>query len=316
MAALGLPAQGARAQTEQLDAITRIDGQSLTTDAANVYFNAEQCAAAATILYDLSLTNGAGISQAYLWAGTEQAGCEQVANRTDQTELCREVGGNPQTVGDNATMFDLTLQNLVDTGVVDCENTSLQGQTYWLYSFRNENPGGNDVPVTGYGVAPFIVDVTPPEELTITSEAVQEGSSFNIAWNTPTDSQFIAQYKLYTNSIDDPETATFDGITANQNATGLSVSAAQLGLAEGDDIYLFVSAVDFAAVNVGDGNEGPLSVSTLGIAAATTGFCDDPEVDCSGCSVSPLMLPNGQPNAGLWIVGFLFAIVVSWRFRR
>ncbi len=316
MAASGLPAQGARAQTEQLDAITRIDGQSLTTDAADVYFNAEQCAAAATTRYDLTLIMGAGVSQAYLWAGTEQAGCEQVSNRTDQTELCREVSGNPQTVGDNATMFDLTLQNLVDTGVVDCENTSLQGQPYWLYSFRNDNPGGNDVPVTGYGIAPFIVDVTPPQQLSITSEAVQEGSSFNITWNTPTDSQFIAQYKLYTNTIDDPETATFDGITANQNATGISVSAAQLGLAEGDDIYLFVSAVDFAAVNIGDGNEGPLSVSTRGVSQATGGFCDDPEVDCSGCSVSPLMLPNGQPSAGLWIIGIIFAIVVSWRFRR
>ena len=40
------------------------------------------------------------------------------------------------------------------------------------------------------------------------------------------------------------------------------------------------------------------------------GFCDDPEVDCSGCSVSPMMLANGQPSSGLWVFGLLFAIVL------
>ena len=94
------------------------------------------------------------------------------------------------------------------------------------------------------------------------------------------------------------------------------MSANQLGLETGEEIYLFVTAVDFAAVTVGNGNEGPLSESTLGIAAETQGFCDDPDVDCSGCSVSPLMLPNGQPSSGLWLVGLLFAIVAVWRLRR
>ena len=58
------------------------------------------------------------------------------------------------------TVFDLTLQELVDTGIVDCNNTAPQGQTYEIYSFRDEDPGGNDVALEGYGVAPFKV-VTP-----------------------------------------------------------------------------------------------------------------------------------------------------------
>ena len=156
------------------------------------------------------------------------------------------------------------------------------------------------------------------EELDITSSAVQEGSTFNVGWSTPTDSQSIAQYNLYASTTDDAAAAEAGGVraTAGQNAKSVSVSASALGMDEGDEIYLFVSAVDFAAVNVGDGNEGPLSVSTLGIAAETGGFCDDPNVDCSGCSVSPLVMANGQPSSGLWVIGLLFAIVVGWRLRR
>ena len=42
-------------------------------------------------------------------------------------------------------MTDLSLQALVDTGIFDCENTALEGRTFWIYSFRDEDPGGNDV---------------------------------------------------------------------------------------------------------------------------------------------------------------------------
>jgi len=312
-----LLAPSALAQEEQVDAITEINGES-TANVVIKYFNAEDCADPASTLYDLTLINGNGVSQAYLWSGTEQAGCEQVSNRTDQTELCRELSGNPRTVGDNATMFDLTLQTLIDADIVDCENTALEGQTYWTYSFRNDNPGGNDVPVTGYGVAPFTVDVTPPQELSITSAPVQTGSSFTVSWDSPTDSQSIPQYRLYSATIDDPDAAFAAGpiATARLDATGITVSATSLTLSSEGEVFLYASAVDQAAVTDGEGNEGPLSVATQGIAAETGGFCDDPEVDCSGCSVSSLMLSNGQPSSGLWVIGLLFAIMLTWRFRR
>jgi hypothetical protein len=318
VAALLAVAAPSLAQTEQADAITKINGETLTTDVATVYFNADNCAAAAETFYDLTLVNGGGVSQAYLWAGIENAGCERETNRTDQTLRCRPIAGNPQTLGDNATISGLTLQALVDTEVIDCENTALEGQPFTIYAFRNEDPGGNDVATDAYGVAPFRVDVTPPNQLSLTSAPVQEGSSFNVSLNTPTDSQSIAQYRLYTAATDDPIAAVVGGVkkTAGQNAKGISITAAELGLDVGQEIYLFVSAVDFAAVNVGDGNEGPPSSSTLGIAAQTGGFCDDPDVDCSGCSVSPLTLPNGQPSSGLWVIGLVFAVVVGWRLRR
>lgn len=305
------------AQSEQMDIVTRIDGEA-TDNVVDKYFNAENCADPASILYDLTLVNAGGVSQAHLWAGTQNAGCEQVSNRSDQLDICRAIAGNPQTVGDNATMVDLSLQALVDTGIVDCENTAREGQTYWIYSFRNEDPGGSDVSNDGFGVAPFIVDVTPPDELNITSAPEQTGSTFSVGWDRPVDSQAIAQYRLYASATDDADAAFAGGVqaTADQNATSVSVSASALGLAAGDEIYLFVSAVDQAAVTIGNGNEGPLSVSTKGIAASTAGFCDDPEVDCSGCSVGPLFSAGGQPAAGLQLFGFILAFVAAWRLRR
>jgi hypothetical protein len=318
VAAIPLSASTGVAQTEQADAITTINGETLTADVTKVYFNAANCADPANTFFDLTLVNGDGVQQAYLWAGTENAGCEQETNRTDQTLRCRPMDGNPRTVGDNATIFNLTLQELVDTEVVDCENTSLEGAPFSIYAFRNEDPGGENVAAEGYGVAPFRVDVTPPDQLTLTSAPVQEGSSFSVAWNSPTDSQRIPQYRLYAASTDDPDAALANGIlkTVGIDKKSFTVTTGELSLTSGEEVYLFASAVDEAAVTIGDGNQGPLSDSTLGIAAETSGFCDDPNVDCSGCSVSPILLPDGQPSAGLWVIGLVLAIVAGWRIRR
>lgn len=320
LAAVTALAAGALAQETQADAITDINGESLNTDASPRFFNADHCADPASTTYSVTLTNGDGVIQAYMWAGGQNAGCEDVNNRDLTKELCRPMASSvPRTVGDNATVTGLTLQELVDTGVVDCENAALEGQPYEIYSFRSEDPGGTAlVPPEGYGVAPFIVDVTPPDELSITSAPEQTGSTFNISWNAPLDSNSIAQYKLYEGASEDPATAVDTGITAGQNDKSISVSAAQLNLdpIAGDSTYLFVSAVDMAAVTIGNGNEGPLSEVTTVTAAETGGFCSDPNVECSGCSASPMTLANGQPSSGAWILGLVFAIVCWRRLRR
>jgi len=317
LAALPLLAPAALAQETQVDAITRINGEVPTTDAATIYFNAENCADATSTEYDVTLVNGDGVTQIYMWAGVQNGQCNLNDKRTDLQNLCRPMASsNPRTVGDNATVFDLTLQELVATEVVNCENTALEGQPYEIYSFRNEDPGGTDVLPAGYGVAAFRVDVTAPEQLVITSDPAPTGSTFTISWNTPTDSNSIAQYKLYEGDTADASAATDTGVTADQNAKSISVSAGALGLLPGETTYLFVSAVDIAAMRIGDGNEGELSEATFVTAAETVGFCDDPNVDCSGCSVSPMMLANGQPGSGPWLFGLLCAIVFGWRLRR
>jgi hypothetical protein len=143
------------------DAITCINGEVPTTDAGTIYFNAENCADAANTVYDVTLANADGVAQIYMWVGVQNGDCQLNDKRRDIQLVCRPMASsNPRTVGDNATVFDLTLQELVDTGIVDC--TALEGQHYEIYSFRNEDPGGTDVLPEGYGVAPFKV-VTLPE---------------------------------------------------------------------------------------------------------------------------------------------------------
>jgi len=317
LGAVALLVPAALAQETQLDAITQINGEDPTSSAATVYFNAENCADAANTLYDVTLDNGDGVTQAYMWAGVQNGNCNENGSRTDVQLLCRPMAdSNPRTVGDNATINDLTLQELVNTQIVDCNNTALEGQPYEIYSFRNEDPGANEVLPEGYGIAAFTVDVTPPAQLALTSDAEQTGSTFTISWSTPTDSNSIAQYKLYQGDSADSSTATDTGVTAGQNAKSISASASALALEAGASTYLFVSAVDMAAVTIGNGNEGELSEPTSVTAAETVGFCDDPNVDCSGCSVSPMMLANGQPSSGAWLLGFVFAIVCGRRLRR
>ncbi|MFA9411106.1 MAG: hypothetical protein ACERK0_07565, partial [Deltaproteobacteria bacterium] len=58
LAAIPLLSPAALAQETQLDAITSIDGEVPTTDAATIYFNAENCADAANTVYDVTLVNG------------------------------------------------------------------------------------------------------------------------------------------------------------------------------------------------------------------------------------------------------------------
>jgi hypothetical protein len=318
---LPLVAASAFAQEQQLDAITQINGQDLPSDAATVYFNAEDCMDPSGTVFNLTLTNGAGVTQGFVWIGSGQnAMCQNLENRTDQTDLCRTLPSNPEQVGDNTTIFDLTLQELVDTGIADCENTALAGAPYQLFTFRNEDPGGNDVPTEGYGVAPFVIDVTPPQELVVTSALEQTGSVFTISWNSPSDSEQIARYSLYASATDDPVAAFEAGriASAGRNAQSISISASSTDLPLTGDgrVFLYVNAQDEAAPDLLNGNEGPLSVATLGIAAETAGFCDDPNVDCSGCAVGPLVFAGGQPGAGLQLAGLLVAFVAARRRRR
>ncbi|MFW2390559.1 MAG: hypothetical protein ACN4G0_19645 [Polyangiales bacterium] len=303
---------------EQIDAVTQINGETLPSDASKVYFNAANCADPASTTYELTLTNAASVTQAYLWAGTQQAGCELNEKRTDQQLLCREMANStPSQVGDNATILSLSLQDLVNTEIVDCENTALAGQPYWIYAFRNDNPGGTDVTTDGYGIAEIYVDVTPPQPLSITSGLDQDGTQFEITWSSPADSNEIQLYRLWRQ--DPGASAPVDTeLTEAGTKTSWTINASTLNLGVGESTSLFVTAVDMAAVTAGNGNEGDVSEATATVVtfSETLGFCDDPNVDCSGCSVSPWALANGRSSSRIWVIGLLFATVLVWRRRR
>ena len=281
------------ANAQLLDDISSINGEPSVSNAAVDFFNRAHCESPGETLFELTIAgSGEAVTQVYLWMGIQNANCELAANRTDLARVCSEISGNPYTVGVGSVVRGPSLQDLIDSpeAIVDCGNTALQGVPYEIFVFRSEDPGSKDVAAESYGIAQFTVDVTPPHALEITSALEQEGSIFTISWTTPIDQASMAQYNLYASEADVPETAVAGGIvaTASQNATSISVSAAQLGLAEDEQSYLFVSAVDDAAITVGDGNEGPLSTPTKAVARANEDPCADLDGGC----------PDGGIDAG------------------
>ncbi len=315
-ATLLLPATSALGQDPQLDAISRIND---VNQESQVFFNASHCNDIANTDYILTLTNFDGVIEAFLWAGGQQDNCQRSENRNDNVPpICAPLADSQsRVVIEDGNIPNLPLQELLDTGVVSCENGATTGQAYELYAFRNTAPGTTDVTGDGYGVAAFKIDVVPPQQLTMTNEPELEGSSFTLKWNSPADDENVPQYRVYRSDTGNPEDAGATPIaTTGQGSNDINISAESLNLEEGQETFLLVSAVDNAATNVGDGNEGPLSEPTRVSSAATFGFCDDPSVDCSGCSVSPLRRPDGQPGSWLWVMGLVFAVVLGWRLRR
>jgi hypothetical protein len=291
------------ANAQLLDNISSIDGETSVSNAAVDFFNRAHCESPGETLFELTIAgSGEAVTDVYLWTGIQNANCELAANRTDLGRFCSEVSGNPYNVGAGSVVRGLSLQDLIDTpeAIVDCGNTALQGVPYEIFVFRNEDPGSKDLAAESYGIAPFVVDVTPPSALEITSAPEQEGSVFTISWTTPTDAPSMAQYNLYVSEVDVPEAAVAGGIvaTASRNAKSISVSAVQLGLAEDEQSYLFVSAVDEAAVKVGDGNEGPLSTPTKAVARANEDTCADLDGGCPDGGIDAGVDPSDPPETG------------------
>ena len=144
------------------DRISSIDGAPIIGTLA--YFNAAHCADPTNVVYDLDIVAGGFVRQAYVWVGTEPANCNLGERRTNTPDGCVELPGNPLAIDERAGVIEsLSLQDLVDMGVVDCDDSAVDGDAYQFYSFRSDPPGTGDVDVNRYKLADFIVDVVPPE---------------------------------------------------------------------------------------------------------------------------------------------------------
>lgn len=307
----------ATAQAQQSDRVNRIDGFVLdaTEDA---WFNEDQCADPSNTTYQLRISTqtGASVTNVYLWAGRENGECNLNDNRTDIQENCREIAGNPRTVEPDNLISNLTLQELVDTGVVACDTSGLEGTPYEIFAFRNSDPGSTDVPEGDFGISPIIVDVTPPAALNINSDVTQVGSNFSIQWTRPTDNIWI--YRFYENDVDDAETATLlENVTAGQNETSKTISAANLGMGVGDTRYLYVAAQDRAFIEssgANGGNLGPLSVGTQVNFVETAGVCSATG-DCGGCAVATIDRAARDVGSAILVISLAAIALAGWRRR-
>ena len=95
-----------------------------------------------------------------------------------------------------------------------------------------------------------------------------------------------------------------------------SISAAQLGLEEGESAFVFMNAFDMAFVSdPRGGNASELSEGVMVTFVPVEGYCDV-SGHCDGCSVSPMTLMGGDPSSITWILGLVFGVVFVWRLRR
>ncbi|MBW1757774.1 MAG: hypothetical protein JRJ80_16605 [Deltaproteobacteria bacterium] len=227
------------------DRISSINGGPILGPLA--YFNAAHCADPANTVYDLAIVAGGFVRRAYVWVGAEPANCHLGERRTNTPDACVALPGNPLAIDERSRVIEgLSLQDLIDTGVVDCENSATDGELFQFYSFRSEAPGSGDVDVNRYKVADFVVDVVPPEQLVITSPLEQTGLDFVIEWETPSDVESISFFGLYASNREDPSAAVANGLVDTAPSTNLSASirVEQLDLVRGDEVLLYVAAID------------------------------------------------------------------------
>lgn len=312
-----LMAFGPTTFAQAADLITSIGGEGFLSDTQERFFNAANCAdPAGTSFEDRIDTTSGTAGQVYLWVGGQNSECNRADNRTDITDRCQPVAGEAaQTLDINNLVLGLTLADLTDTGLVDCANSALQGQPYELYAFRTTPPGGDDVLPENFGIAPFKVDVTPPNPPNVSTEPPGLGESFTMTWPQPTDD--LQLYRFYRNDVEDnPDTATLiEGVTADLNATSQNFTATGLTLEQDESTYLYATAVDKASAVPGNGNESAKSAGYMVTAVETTGFCDASGA-CTGCSVSPLSITGGSQSSAAWMLALLFATACVWRLRR
>jgi hypothetical protein len=194
----------------------------------------------------------------------------------------------------------------------------LQGTPYEIFVFRNTAPGGQPVDPSNYGIAPFYVDVQAPNRPNVNTSP-QRQTNFNISWSNPDPPDLIQLWSFYVSDTDDPSTADPLGITAPTAALSQTISAQQLGLSPGESAYVFVAAYDQAFVSNANveaqANLSELSAPVPVSYVEVGGFCDATG-DCSGCAASPMILADGRPSQGLWLMGLLLAILGAWRLRR
>jgi len=344
-----LPCFASTSSAQLVDAISSIDGDVFVDDAQTRYFNSRHCgvsgtggsggtggtgtggaggsgAVAALTLkspedtpFQIRLDQSNTSSEVILWIGSAGAECNREAQREVNAAVCAPIrAAEPIPVATDFLVTGLFLQDLLDPNtegnpIATCDSSGLQGTEYKIFVFRAAPAG--DVAPEQYGIASFRIDVAAPNA-PVVDTSPQEQTNFQITWQDPNPVDLIQFWSFYASSEDDPTTAVRLDIRAPLSARSQTISSGSLGLAEGETAYIFVSAFDQAFVSdETDANEGELSEGVMATYVAVEGFCATTG-DCSACSVSPMILPNGQPSAGLWLFALLLAVFVAWRLRR
>jgi hypothetical protein len=270
------------------------------------------------VTFEIRLAASSTASDVWLWVGKDGANCQDLTERDDTKGLCAEMARNPQRVALNETVTNLVLQDLLDpiaggSPIATCDSSGISGTKYQIFVFR-EAPS-SDIGPEKYGVAEFWIDVENPAPPSVNTNEQQQ-STFTVRWSTPDPPDNIQAWELWYSTPSSSTPQKTNATTTAPDDKELSITAAELGLSEGESATLYAKNYDQAFISDPfGGNQSELSDGVPVVATQVVGYCDV-SGDCSGCSVSPMALNAGGPGSLVWVFGLVFAAVCAWRFRR
>ena len=268
--------------------------------------------------FEIRLDQSSTASDVWLWVGKDGANCQNLTERDDNQGLCAEMARNPQRVGLNETVTNLVLQDLLDpiandSPIATCESSGISGTKYQIFAFR-EAPS-SDVGPERFGVTEFWIDVVNPDPPLVNTNE-QRQSTFTVRWGTPDPPDNVQAWELWSSTAANPTPQKTNANTTAPDARELSITAAELGLSDGESATLYARNYDMAFVSDPfGGNQSELSAGVPVVATSVVGYCDA-SGHCGGCSASPLSLASGAPDVIAWILGIAMALIGVRRLRR
>jgi len=286
--------------------------------------NGAQCANAANVMLSFTTTNvPASILFLDLWVGTPSEDCAATASRTPgDTRICTHLTSAPVIDATDGS-FVVSLADLVtDSTACNVGGSEVALDLWALATGESETTG--DISTTQYGYVEFAVDPTAPAA-PVPNETTSSGDTgISISW--PAVGETDVTYRAYIDAgagsceastltagsaapVDDP---TYSSRRTGSDARGISLSGADLGLADGQSALVAITAVD------ANDNESVLSETVCITRVPTAGFCDVYSADTGepcpqGCSVS--RRPGDMPST-LWLGLGMSFVLLRRRSRR
>ncbi len=293
----------AEAQTNPLGltvaALEGPGGSRTTAEGINRGFSSLDCADAASAFARVVPMAGTNITTGIVdvWMVTDSTDCSTTDARNPDTGTCVHVGA--ADVDSTDSSFDVQLANIDAAATTAiCTSTARTGVTVRLFAFATGNVEDRGDVGSDWGQVSVIVDPTGPVAPELDSTTAAGDNEVSISWSRVSDMNEV--YRIYSGGPcgtgiggGDGGTGGTDGLTlVKETSTGTSsttVNPENLGLATGEDIEIYVVAVDQA------GNEGepagPICVTRMEL----SGFCDEFS-DCeSGCTAGGV-----PPSSAAW----------------
>jgi len=264
--------------------------------------NAAQCADAANVDVGFTTTNApSGILFVDLWVGTPSEDCSTAVSRVPgDMRICTHLTPDP-TLDATDGSFTVSLADLIAGSTACTTGGSEVSLNLWALATGETETTGT-ITADQFGYIQFSVDPTAPAAPVPNQTTASGDTGISITW--PAAAETDVTYRAYVDSasgscetgtltagaaapVGDP---TIPSQSTGSDASGITLSAADFGLEDGQSALVAITSVD------ANDNESVLSQTVCVTRVPSAGFCDVYAADSGepcpqGCAVS-------QPGAG------------------